>query len=87
LAQASSIWRLQKGARRQTLQFSIGQRAQHAAQAAMAHRPAKGSEHLAVHFEIAEPEPARIIALEQPEFAIEGAGVRVEDIGNTHCGN
>jgi hypothetical protein len=53
----------------------------------MAHRPAKGSEHLAIHFEIAEPEPARIIALEQPEFAIEGAGVRVEDIGNTHGGN
>ena len=76
----------QKGAGRQTLQLSVGQRAQHAAHAAMAHRPAEGGQHLAVHFEIAEPEPARIVALEQRELAIEGAGMGVEDIVTAHGG-
>src|SRR3990172_8946701 len=70
----------QESARGLPLHVAVGERTEHNAHAAMADRPAKGCEHHVVHLDIAEPESAWIVALEQSDLAVEGAGMRVEDI-------
>jgi len=67
-------------------QAVVGERAKDGAHAAMADRAAEGREHRVVHLEIAEPEPAGIVALEQSKLAVEGAGMRIEDILDAHGG-
>ncbi len=52
----------------------------------MADRPAEGCEHRVADLDIAEPEPAWIVALEQRDLAVEGAGMGVEDVLDPHGG-
>ena len=49
-------------------------------------RAAECGEHRVVHLDIAKPEPARIVAFEQGEFAVERARVGVEDVPHALCG-
>lgn len=76
----------QKSARGLPLQAAVAERTKHGAHAAMADRATECREHSVAHFEIAEPEPAWIVALEQSDVALEGAGMRVEDILDSHGG-
>ncbi len=49
-----------------------------------AHRASKDRRDHIADLEIAEPEPARIVAFEQRELAIEGARMGIEDLAHAH---
>ena len=52
----------------------------------VAHRAVEGRQHRVADLDSAEPQPARIVAFEQSEFAIERARVGVENVADPRCG-
>jgi hypothetical protein len=74
----------EKRSRRLPLPLVLCKRRKRDAQPVMAERSAEGDEHAVPDPEIAEPEPARIVALEQCNLPIEGTGADTEDVLYAH---
>jgi hypothetical protein len=70
----------EKRSGRLPLPLVLGKRGEGYTQAVMAERPTERCEHGVSNLEIADPEPARIVALDQRDLAVEGAGMSVEEV-------
>ena len=68
------------------LQIAGGERAKRDEQTAITERTAESGEHLLADFDVAEPEPARIVPFEQGEVAVEGARMDVENVLHANRG-